>query len=160
LKKINVKKINVPVLARTRTAIYPLRFPKRSADTYWNGIYPFIDYSTGGNIDGMIKATEENVAAVTVRAARCSRHRSITPRKQRCKPLWLACKRLCLLRPPELWAPSELPSCTLPSIETVLRRFRAGLNATFVFPTVCGGRDTAARTESDTPAAKGSPHNG
>ena len=35
------------------------------ADTYWNGIYPFIDYSTGGNIDGMIKATEANVAAVT-----------------------------------------------------------------------------------------------
>jgi glyoxylase-like metal-dependent hydrolase (beta-lactamase superfamily II) len=36
-----------------------------AADTYWNGIYPFIDYSTGGNIDGMIKATEANVAAVT-----------------------------------------------------------------------------------------------
>ena len=35
------------------------------ADTYWNGIYPFIDYSTGGNIDGMIKATDANVAAVT-----------------------------------------------------------------------------------------------
>src|SRR5215470_5900478 len=34
-------------------------------DTYWNGIYPFIDYSTGGNIDGMIKATEANIAAVT-----------------------------------------------------------------------------------------------
>jgi glyoxylase-like metal-dependent hydrolase (beta-lactamase superfamily II) len=34
-------------------------------DTYWNGIYPFIDYSTGGNIDGMIKAAEANVAAVT-----------------------------------------------------------------------------------------------
>ena len=34
-------------------------------DTYWNGIYPFIDYSTGGNIDGMIKAAEVNVAAVT-----------------------------------------------------------------------------------------------
>ena len=34
-------------------------------DTFWNGIYPFIDYSTGGNIDGMIKATEANVAAVT-----------------------------------------------------------------------------------------------
>ena len=33
-------------------------------DTYWNGIYPFIDYSTGGNIDGMIKATEANIAAV------------------------------------------------------------------------------------------------
>jgi glyoxylase-like metal-dependent hydrolase (beta-lactamase superfamily II) len=36
-------------------------------DTYWNGIYPFIDYSTGGNIDGMIKAAEANVADVTDR---------------------------------------------------------------------------------------------
>jgi glyoxylase-like metal-dependent hydrolase (beta-lactamase superfamily II) len=35
------------------------------ADTYWNGIYPFIDYSTGGSIDGMIKAAEANIAAVT-----------------------------------------------------------------------------------------------
>src|SRR6185437_5001488 len=34
-------------------------------DTYWNGIYPFIDYSTGGNINGMIKAAEANIAAVT-----------------------------------------------------------------------------------------------
>ena len=34
-------------------------------DTYWNGIYPFIDYSTGGNIDGMIKAAEANLAAAT-----------------------------------------------------------------------------------------------
>jgi glyoxylase-like metal-dependent hydrolase (beta-lactamase superfamily II) len=32
-------------------------------DTYWNGLYPFIDYSTGGSINGMIKAAEENVAA-------------------------------------------------------------------------------------------------
>src|SRR5262249_26488825 len=32
-------------------------------DTYWNGIYPFIDYSTGGNIDGMIKAADANIAA-------------------------------------------------------------------------------------------------
>ncbi len=37
------------------------------ADTYWNGIYPFIDYSTGGSIGGMIKATEANLAAVTDR---------------------------------------------------------------------------------------------
>jgi glyoxylase-like metal-dependent hydrolase (beta-lactamase superfamily II) len=36
-----------------------------TGDTYWNGIYPFIDYSTGGNIDGMIKAAQANVAAVT-----------------------------------------------------------------------------------------------
>jgi glyoxylase-like metal-dependent hydrolase (beta-lactamase superfamily II) len=33
-------------------------------DTYWNGFYPFIDYSTGGGIDGMIKATDANIAAV------------------------------------------------------------------------------------------------
>jgi glyoxylase-like metal-dependent hydrolase (beta-lactamase superfamily II) len=34
-------------------------------DTYWNGFYPFIDYSTGGSIDGMIKAAEANIAAVS-----------------------------------------------------------------------------------------------
>jgi glyoxylase-like metal-dependent hydrolase (beta-lactamase superfamily II) len=33
-------------------------------DTYWNGFYPFIDYSTGGSIDGMIKSAEANLAAV------------------------------------------------------------------------------------------------
>jgi glyoxylase-like metal-dependent hydrolase (beta-lactamase superfamily II) len=33
------------------------------ADTYWNGIYPFIDYSTGGSIDGMIAASDANLAA-------------------------------------------------------------------------------------------------
>ena len=36
-----------------------------AGDTYWNGIYPFIDYSTGGNIRGMIKAAEANLAATT-----------------------------------------------------------------------------------------------
>jgi glyoxylase-like metal-dependent hydrolase (beta-lactamase superfamily II) len=36
-----------------------------TADTYWNGIYPFIDYSTGGSIDGMIAASEANLAATT-----------------------------------------------------------------------------------------------
>ena len=35
-----------------------------TGDTYWNGIYPFIDYSTGGTIDGMILATEANLASV------------------------------------------------------------------------------------------------
>ena len=33
------------------------------ADTVWNGIYPFIDYSTGGSIDGMIAASDANLAA-------------------------------------------------------------------------------------------------
>jgi len=35
------------------------------ADTFWNGYYPFIDYSTGGSIDGMIRATEANLAKAT-----------------------------------------------------------------------------------------------
>src|SRR5271165_2710802 len=35
------------------------------ADTFWNGIYPFIDYSTGGSIDGMIAACDANLAATT-----------------------------------------------------------------------------------------------
>ena len=34
-----------------------------TGDTYWNGIYPFIDYSTGGSIDGSIRAAEANLAA-------------------------------------------------------------------------------------------------
>jgi glyoxylase-like metal-dependent hydrolase (beta-lactamase superfamily II) len=34
-------------------------------DTWWNGHYPFIDYSTGGSINGMIRAAEENVEAVS-----------------------------------------------------------------------------------------------
>lgn len=35
------------------------------ADTFWNGVYPFIDYSTGGSIDGTIRAAEANVAKAT-----------------------------------------------------------------------------------------------
>jgi glyoxylase-like metal-dependent hydrolase (beta-lactamase superfamily II) len=34
-------------------------------DTFWNGIYPFIDYSTGGSIDGMIAASDVNLAATS-----------------------------------------------------------------------------------------------
>jgi len=34
-------------------------------DTWWNGYYPFIDYSTGGSIGGSIRAAEANVARVT-----------------------------------------------------------------------------------------------
>jgi glyoxylase-like metal-dependent hydrolase (beta-lactamase superfamily II) len=34
-------------------------------DTWWNGIYPFIDYSTGGSIDGTIRAAEQNLSVVT-----------------------------------------------------------------------------------------------
>jgi len=31
-----------------------------AGDTFWNGVYPFIDYSTGGHIDGMIRAADAN----------------------------------------------------------------------------------------------------
>ncbi|QNE33298.1 MBL fold metallo-hydrolase [Sphingomonas sp. NBWT7] len=33
-----------------------------TGDTWWNGLYPFIDYVAGGSIDGMIRAAEANVA--------------------------------------------------------------------------------------------------
>jgi glyoxylase-like metal-dependent hydrolase (beta-lactamase superfamily II) len=36
-----------------------------AGDTWWNGFYPFIDYSTGGSIDGMIRATELNLTQVS-----------------------------------------------------------------------------------------------
>jgi glyoxylase-like metal-dependent hydrolase (beta-lactamase superfamily II) len=36
-----------------------------TGDTFWNGIYPFIDYSTGGHIDGMIRASDANLAMTT-----------------------------------------------------------------------------------------------
>ena len=36
-----------------------------TGDTWWNGYYPFIDYSTGGSLDGMITAAEANLALVT-----------------------------------------------------------------------------------------------
>jgi glyoxylase-like metal-dependent hydrolase (beta-lactamase superfamily II) len=34
-------------------------------DTWWNGICPFIDYSTGGSIGGTIRAAERNLSMVT-----------------------------------------------------------------------------------------------
>ena len=36
-----------------------------TGDTFWNRNYPFIDYSTGGSIDGTIRAAEANLAKVT-----------------------------------------------------------------------------------------------
>jgi len=38
-----------------------------TGDTFWNGVYPFIDYSTGGSIDGSIRAAEANLAETTDR---------------------------------------------------------------------------------------------
>jgi glyoxylase-like metal-dependent hydrolase (beta-lactamase superfamily II) len=36
-----------------------------TGDTFWNRDYPFIDYGTGGSIDGQIEAAEANIARVT-----------------------------------------------------------------------------------------------
>jgi len=34
----------------------------QTGDTFWNGMYPFIDYVTGGSIDGAIRAANANIA--------------------------------------------------------------------------------------------------
>ena len=36
-----------------------------TGDTFWNRSYPFIDYSTGGSLDGQIRAAEANIAKIT-----------------------------------------------------------------------------------------------
>jgi glyoxylase-like metal-dependent hydrolase (beta-lactamase superfamily II) len=51
-------------------------------DTWWNGHYPFIDYSTGGSIDGMIRAAEENVGAVTDRTTVIPGHGPVGGRRR------------------------------------------------------------------------------
>jgi glyoxylase-like metal-dependent hydrolase (beta-lactamase superfamily II) len=33
-----------------------------TGDTFFNGVYPFIDYDSGGNVAGMIAATKENLS--------------------------------------------------------------------------------------------------
>ena len=33
-----------------------------TGDTFWNGVYPFIDNENGGSIDGMIRASNANIA--------------------------------------------------------------------------------------------------
>jgi glyoxylase-like metal-dependent hydrolase (beta-lactamase superfamily II) len=45
-----------------------------AADTFWNGAYPFIDYCTGGSIDGAIRAAELNISRVTDKTIVVSGH--------------------------------------------------------------------------------------
>ena len=52
------------------------------ADTFWNGYYPFIDYSTGGSIDGMIRATEDNLAKVSDRMIIIPGHGAVGDKSQ------------------------------------------------------------------------------
>jgi len=46
-------------------------------DAWWNGFYPFIDYSTGGSIDGMINATKWNLSVVTEKTIIIPGHGSV-----------------------------------------------------------------------------------
>jgi glyoxylase-like metal-dependent hydrolase (beta-lactamase superfamily II) len=52
------------------------------ADTWWNGHYPFIDYSTGGSIAGTVRAAEQNVEAVTDKTIVIPGHGPVGDRKQ------------------------------------------------------------------------------
>lgn len=52
------------------------------ADTFWNPYFPFIDYSTGGSIDGMIRAAEANIARVNDKTIVIPGHGSIGNRSQ------------------------------------------------------------------------------
>jgi glyoxylase-like metal-dependent hydrolase (beta-lactamase superfamily II) len=52
------------------------------ADTWWNGYYPFIDYSTSGNIKGMIHAVDENLGLTTNKTIIVPGHGPVGNREQ------------------------------------------------------------------------------
>ncbi len=51
-------------------------------DTWFNGLYPFIDYSSGGNIDGMVRAAERNLSRSTATTVIVPGHGPIGTRSQ------------------------------------------------------------------------------
>jgi glyoxylase-like metal-dependent hydrolase (beta-lactamase superfamily II) len=51
-------------------------------DTWWNHYYPFIDYVTGGSIDGTIRAAETNISNTTNRMIIIPGHGPIGNRSQ------------------------------------------------------------------------------
>ena len=53
-----------------------------TGDIWWNGIYPFIDYSTGGSIDGTIRAADANIAMTSDRTIIVPGHGPIGNRAQ------------------------------------------------------------------------------
>jgi glyoxylase-like metal-dependent hydrolase (beta-lactamase superfamily II) len=53
-----------------------------TGDTWWNGIYPFIDYVAGGSIDGMIRAAKANIALATDRTVVVPGHGPVGGRQQ------------------------------------------------------------------------------
>lgn len=53
-----------------------------TGDTWWNGVYPFIDNENGGSIDGMIRAANYNIAKVTEHTLVIPGHGPIGGRKE------------------------------------------------------------------------------
>ena len=53
-------------------------------DTFFNGLYPFIDLSTGGSVNGMIAAADRLLALATAR--RSSRAMARWPRRRTSRP--------------------------------------------------------------------------
>ena len=53
-----------------------------TGDTWFNGIYPFVDYSSGGSIDGMIRATERNLGVATAKTIILPGHGPVGTREQ------------------------------------------------------------------------------
>ena len=51
-----------------------------AGDTFWNRDYPFIDYSTGGSINGQIRAAEANLAMATDKTIVISGHGAVGAR--------------------------------------------------------------------------------
>jgi glyoxylase-like metal-dependent hydrolase (beta-lactamase superfamily II) len=54
----------------------------QTGDTFWNGMYPFIDYVAGGSIDGTIRAADANLAMATPRTLVIPGHGPIGNRAQ------------------------------------------------------------------------------
>ncbi len=53
-----------------------------TGDTWFNGLYPFIDYSSGGNIDGMILAAKRNLSTATAKTIIIPGHGPVGTRDQ------------------------------------------------------------------------------
>jgi glyoxylase-like metal-dependent hydrolase (beta-lactamase superfamily II) len=51
-------------------------------DLWWNGVYPFIDYDTGGSINGTIRAAESNVAKAGAKTLIIPGHGPVGDRSQ------------------------------------------------------------------------------
>ena len=52
------------------------------ADTWWNSYYPFIDHSSGGSLDGMIRACNHNLKVTTDKTIIIPGHGAVGNRRQ------------------------------------------------------------------------------